>query len=676
MPDSAPLQTEVRPPRQRGRHVGLIILSVIVLALVALVLLGNWDWFIPVVQSRATAAIGRRVTITHLHVKLGRVTTMTADGVTLANPDGFPQQKPLAHFDSLTVAANVMSYFHGRAIVLPLIAIDHPDIAATALPDGSNNFILTFPAGSASSQRAANPPQIGDLRIEGGTAHVVDPKFRANFTLAIATRDATASGPAALVADATGTYAGAPITGQFTGGALLSLRDAARPYPLRIRIANGQTRVAVDGTVLNPLNFAGAEVTLKVSGTDMSALFPLTGIPIPPTPPFSIAGNLDYARPKIRLTNFTGRVGSSDINGDIEEDLGIGGKPDVTLNLWSRQVDLTDLGGFIGTAPGRKATPGQTAAQKQVLAQTEARKTPLPNTPINLPKLRAANVHLKYRGAHIENRYTPFDNIEAVLDVVDGRISIHPVSLAVGEGRVLGNIDLVPGERDIIQARADIKFQHIDLSRVLRATKTFKGQGIIGGEARIDADGNSLASMLSQGNGEAKLILLGGGNLSALLVDLSGLQFGNALLSALGVPERATIQCFVTDLPLRQGVATTKVFLLDTDEGRITGDGSIDFRDQTLQYSLTTRSKHFSVGSLPGPINIIGPLGSPSIRPGAEVVARAGASTGLGILLTPLGALLPTIQFGVGDDNACTRATVAEKQPLKMPVSARRRVHK
>jgi uncharacterized protein involved in outer membrane biogenesis len=182
--------------------------------------------------------------------------------------------------------------------------------------------------------------------------------------------------------------------------------------------------------------------------------------------------------------------------------------------------------------------------------------------------------------------------------------------------------------------------------------------------------------MMGQGNGEAKLILLGGGNLSALLVDISGLQFGNALLSSLGVPNRADIQCFVTDMPLHQGIASTKVLLLDTTEGRITGRGDIDFRDQSLDYSLTTRSKHFSIGSLPGPVNITGPLGDPSIRPSTETVARAGAAVGLGILLTPLGALLPTIQFGVGNDNACTRATLAEKAPLHVAAPRARRTHK
>ena len=127
---------------------------------------------------------------------------------------------------------------------------------------------------------------------------------------------------------------------------------------------------------------------------------------------------------------------------------------------------------------------------------------------------------------------------------------------------------------------------------------------------------------------------------------------------------------------MRQGTVDIKEMLLDTEEARVTGKGTLDLRDQTMDMSLTTRSKHFSIGSLPGPINLTGAITSPSIRPGAEVAARAGAAVGLGIVLTPLGALLPTVQFGVGNDDACPKAEAAEKQPLRAPPASKRHAHK
>jgi len=658
-----------------GRRIAIGLFGGFFLLILLLILFWNWDWFIPLVDAQASSALGRRVTIAHLHVRLGRNTTVAADDVVVANPAGFSQADALARIGRLTVVASVMDYIHHHTIVLPSVTLDRPDIHAVALADGRSNFLIkTTPAKPGTSPSA--PPQIGDLQINDGTAHVVDPRAKSDFTLAIATRPVSGSAASQIVVDARGTYAAQPITGRFIGGALLSLRDTAHPYPIDLHLANGPTKVSLVGTVENPLNFAGARLKLQFSGPDMAALFPLTGIPIPQTPPFSIAGNIDYRKPNIRFTDFEGRVGSSDLGGEIDVDPRAGGKPDVVMDLHSNRVDLADLGGFIGTPAGRKTTPGQTTAEKASLAKAETSKSLFPTTPINLPKLRAADIHLKYRGEHIENKYTPFDKLVVTMDVVDGKIDLHPLTFVVGDGDIASTISLAPGARDVIHADADIKFRHLELSRIMQATHSFKGQGILGGEARIDTDGNSLASMMGQGDGELKLVLVSAGQVSALLVDIAGLEFGNALLSALGVPSQAKIDCFVTDLPLNHGIVDTKAFVLDTNEARVTGTGTLDFRNQTLDYALTTRSKHFSIGSLPGPIDVTGPLGAPSIRPGTEVVARAGAAASLGVLLTPLGALLPTIQFGVGNDNACVTAEAAERQPLHVTPTTRRHAHK
>ena len=652
------------PARRRRIRIWPFILALLVLAIVLLVLLWNWDWFIPLVDRQASAALGRRVSIEHLHVRLGRRTTVTADNVQIDNPAGFPQKAPLARVGKLTVVADVMAYIHNRAIVLPQIGIDHADIAATAEPDGKNNF--TFDMKSQPNAKPAPPPQIGDLMISDSQAHFIDPRFKSDFIASISTPETAHGGVRSIVVEAKGTYAAQPVSGRFVGGALLSLRDAAHPYPIDIHLANGPTRVSVVGTVQNPVNFAGARVRASFSGPDMSLLFPITGIPLPHTPPFAISGNVDYAKPRFRLTDLEGRVGSSDLEGSITEDPQAGGKPDVTMDLSSRRVDLTDLGGLIGTTPGKKTTPGETPAQKRELSRGAAKKTLLPDTPIDLPRINAANVHLRYRGEHIENKYTPFDKLIMTLDLTDGRIRLHPVEVTIAEGGIIANVDLQPESARNVHAIADVNFHRLDLTRMMQATHAFQGKGIIGGEAKLDAHGNSLAGLLGHGDGEVKLALVGGGNLSALLVDIAGLEFGNAVLSALGVPSRTDIDCLVTDLPLRHGVLDFNVFLLDTQEARVTGSGDLNFADQMLDLTLTTRSKHFSVGSLPGPIHIQGPLGGLSIRPGAEVVARAGAAAGLGVLLTPLGALLPTIQFGVGNDNACTRATAIEHEPLRV----------
>ena len=150
-----------------------------------------------------------------------------------------------------------------------------------------------------------------------------------------------------VVAHAIGTYPGQPINGDFVGGAMLSLRDATMPYPVDLQVANGPTHAKLVGTVQDPLNFAGTDLKLELAGTDMEQLLPLIGIAFPKTPSYQIKGDLDYTNGKFHFRDFIGQLGSSDVQGTIEVDPGQK-RPVVTADVTSRQVDLADLGGFLG----------------------------------------------------------------------------------------------------------------------------------------------------------------------------------------------------------------------------------------------------------------------------------------------------------------------------------------
>ena len=646
-----------RTTRRTGRRLVTRPLAWVGVPIVLLVLLAvfwNWDWFIPIVQSQASAAIGRKVTIGHLHVRLGRVVQVTADDVVVANPPNWAaEDQPLAAIKALTIQADAWGYVRGHGLVLPLIGIDGARLLAAQHADGASNYQLATSGGGG----GGGAVKIGDLRISDTDAHVVMAKLKADFNAHVATEG---DGDAAkLVVDAKGTYAAQPITARLVGGALLSLRDKAHPWPIDLNVANGLTRVALDGTIADPLAFRGANVRLKFSGPDMGLLEPLVGFPIPQTPAYQIAGRLDLQGfSRIRFEDFQGRLGNSDIAGTIEEQPGateVKGKsrPVVTMDLRSNRVDLVDLNGFIGGTPGRTTTKEATPQERRAVAKANASPKLLPDTPISVPRLDWADIHLRYHGAHIEGRDIPLDNLTVALDVVGGRISVHPISFGVGKGRLISNIDLTPTNAKDVHARIDLRMQNLDVSRLMAATHTFQGAGSVSGVGGIDATGDSLAGLMANGNGEVKMAMAGG-DLSALLIDLTGLQFGKALLSALGVPTKTNVQCFVGDLGMQRGVLDFKAMTLDTGEAITNVGGNVNLSKETIDLALKTDSKHFSVGSLPTRIDIGGTFKDPSIRPGAEVAARAGAAVGLGALFLPL-AILPTVQFGTSeaDDARC-----------------------
>lgn len=634
---------------RRRAAVWLLALGVPVLAIGAVMVIWGADLLIPLVAGRASAALGRPVSIAHLHIVPGRILEVTADDVTIGNPPDWTGE-PFARVPRLRVQVDVWAYLRHGQLVVTLVELDRPQVTATQLSNGAANYKLELAGGSDGST------QIGEVRIDDGRARVRLAKLQADLTVGVATRQQ--DGQPQLVAETRGTYNAQPIEGRLVGGALLALRDADHSWPIDLRLQNGPTKVSLVGTVRNPMALEGADLKLQLSGSDMALLSELLGLPLPRTPNYQLAGQLDFVDGRVRLRDFNARVGNSDLAGTIEVDPKVE-PPEMVAHLTSRRVDLADLGGFVGAEPGRMDTQGQSGAQRAQMAQQEAKPRLLPDTPISVPKLHWANVHLQYRARSIQGRSVPLDNLEAKLDIVNGQVALHPLSFGVGKGNIKATIELTP-QGAAAHAKANVEFQRVDVSRLMAATHAFQGAGAISGSATIDAVGASLGQMLGNGQGGLKLAMAGG-DLSAVLVDLSGLHFGKALLSALGMPDRTQVECFLTDAGLERGVVRIRTLVLDTGEAVVTGSGAVDLRDEKVDIQLRTDAKRFSIGSLPAPLNIAGTLKNPSIMPGAELAARGGLAAGLGVAFPPL-ALLPTIQFGTGDDGRCAQLLARARQ--------------
>jgi hypothetical protein len=630
--------------------------ALVAAVLVAATLLWDWNWLRPLVEWQASAALGRPVHMSHFDMKLLSSTPrITADELTIGNPAGFPGDEEMGSAKRLNVRVDAWKALTGR-LSFPELTIDSPrgDLRADAKGHRNWDFGSAVASESEEQKKPFDLPEIGTLTIRDGRIRVADAKLKSDFVALIHTDEPKNGGEPTIAIDAKGSYSAQPFKMLFRGGSLLSLRETKTPYPVDLQAANGPTRISLKGTVLDPLTFAGARLQLELEGANLADLYPLIGVPLAPTPPYKLKGALDYTDAKFRFHDFTGTVGSSDLSGKIEVDPGKD-RPRVTADLTSHRVVMADLGGFIGATPGTEATPGQTANQKAEHARDAADEKLLPDDPINLPEIRAADFDVHYTGERIEGENMPLDNLVAHLIIEDGKVSLKPLSFGVGKGQIVSNVEL-DARAKLVHAKADVDFRKVDLNRIMKSTKVFEGAGTIGGRAYIDAKGNSLSAMLAGGNGDLKLFMAGG-DLSALLVNLAGLDLGRSILSALGLPQRADIRCMVSDFALRDGQLQTRALLFDTTEANITGKGVVTFWNEQIAYQIRTEPKHFSVGSIAAPIDIKGSLKDPSIYPDpVELAARAGPAAALGIFLTPLAALIPTIELGLGEDSDCVRS--------------------
>jgi AsmA family protein len=589
-----------------------------------------------IIQARASADIGRPITIGSMHINPGRIATITLDHVVVANPPGWPaSDPPLAEIPRLVMQVSLWDYLLHHEIVVPSVDIQDPHLFVAEAANKQANYRL---------KTGPSHTKMGVVRIEGGEVHAVLAPLRANFQVAIRTEQPPAK-PGQLFVDARGTYADQPIEARFVGGALLAAKSTTVPWPVDLSLRDGATTARTKGEVTHPLALSGARLSLSVAGPSLSALRPLTGIALPQTSPYRASGTLDIANQQVNLHDIAGVVGSSDLKGAITVTPGQP-RPVVRANLFSRSVNLADLSGVVGGTPPHE---GQSA-----------RNSVLPEKKLSVPQFHYTNVYLQYRAARIQGRSMPLDNVAVNVDVVNGNVLVRPFRFGIGGGQITGSVELQPVGQEV-QATAEVNFERVALSKLMSTTHAFQGTGTINGSASIRGTGDSVAAILGHADGKVTFGMTGG-DLSGLLVDLSGLEFGNALLSALGMPSKKTpIECMVADFDLQRGLLTSRALLVDTGDTIVRAGVQVSLYNQAMRIVIRTEPKHLSVASLPGPIEVDGTLKHPHIVPSVQTVVRGAAAAALAAIFPPLAAL-PTIQFPTSDEGRCEAVLAAARR--------------
>jgi len=422
---------------------------------------------------------------------------------------------------------------------------------------------------------------------------------------------------------------------QARGGALLTLSNSVRPYPIKVTATLGTTKASIDGTLIDPLHFNNEEVNFRLEGSDLALMYPIAGVPLPPTPAYKLAGYLSHSGDIWTFKRFKGKVGKSDLSGDFSVDTGKTPQL-ITADVVSHVLDMNDLAGIIGA--DNAAMPNGKV---------------LPTAPFNLEKLRAADADVRFKGEKIITQKLPIEKMEAHLTVKDGALKLDPLNFGIARGDLVTVITM-DGRKSHLVTHADITAKGLYLNLLFPESKlNDSSEGTLGGRATLDTSGDSIAQMMGSANGEAALIM-DGGTISELLLRLSNLDIANSFLVLLRGDKQVPVRCMVANFKAVGGNFQVQDLVLDTPKVNITGEGNVNFGDESLHLKLVSQSKGFSLASLRGPILITGSFKKPKVKPDmGKVMARGSLAAGLGALTAGIGALLPLLEFGKKKDSNC-----------------------
>ncbi len=575
----------------------------------------------------------------------------------VGNPSGMTGD--MASVGEFSFSLNPLALLDKR-INIPTLQFKQPNIELIRSADGKNNW--TF------EQKDKPSPWKMDIErivFTKGVVHYKDAIEKVDITADVdVLEDTSAYG---VGWKARGTFNGAPVTGTGKAGAVLSLKEQKTPFPLQADMRIGALRVAIEGTLTKPTKLAALDLRLKLAGPSMARLYAISGLVLPETPAFRTEGRLiallDDKSSRWNYDKFSGKVGSSDINGTLEFQTG---KPRGKLSgkVVSKLLQFSDLGPLIGADSNASKTA-------RGVAPVQPTGKVLPVEQFRTERWTAIDADVHYSAQRIiRDKQLPISKLSTHLILKDGVVNLAPLTFDMAGGTLNSTIKLDGSGREgknAIRATAKISARHIRIKELFPTLPDMQATvGQINGDAQLSAVGNSVASLLAGSNGEVKT-MINQGEVSKLLLEKMGLNIGSIILTQLFGDKQVKLNCMASDFAVTRGLMQTRVFIVDTEEAIINASGTINLATERMDLTLKPETKGLRIFSLRAPLHVRGQFNKPDVSVDKGVLAmKAGGAIALG-LAAPLAALIPLINAGPGGDSQCAQLLQASNIKPKAP---------
>lgn len=617
-----------------------ILLSLVTVVVGGLYLFVTSDYLRGQLEGRASDFTGRKTRIAHISIDWGTTSNVRLDGVEIANAQ-WGKAPHMLKVEQIDFDINLWPLLKGD-LVLPRLVLRKPELEIEVGDREQLNWSMGETPVATGAAKALEPdnrydtPLIGQLEITDGKLAYRDTKRKLELDGAVTTATGKAGDQPQAELSLKGKLEGQPLQVRFIGGSVLALRDTEQPYPLDLDIVFGATKLKAKGTVQDPFKWTGANVDLTLSGPNMSDIYPLLGIPGPPTPPYTITGKLEREPGVWKFVRSKWRVGESDLTGEVTIDERK--KPEfLTAKLVSQKLVFEDLAPLIGLPPARKTNVS--AKQAQTQQQLEASGDLFPNVPLNIEKLRAMNMDVTLDAKKvIAPPWLPVQALAFRVVILNGVATVKPLTMSVfGGGTIQGEL-VMDARTDTPKVRANLRAGDIEFKNFFRESRYFDAtQGKIQGRLALTGNGRSLAQVMDTADGHVALAL-GGGSVSSLMVSLAGLQIFDALILYVAGDNRIPIKCAMGRLNFQQGTVAFDRTLLDTQKSVLYVQGQASLKSQTVKAEIDAHRKGFDLLDLHGTVRVEGKLRNPQV--------------GLGRVFP-----LPTPVIGTAKDVACADLT-------------------
>nr|WP_255501123.1 AsmA family protein [Caulobacter sp. RHG1] len=653
----------------RSAKIGIGSALALVAAIIIFLVIFDWNWLRGPIGRFASAQLQREVVIAgDLRVHPWSFSPkVEAYGIRIGQPAWAKSVDKdagqMVQLQRIAVQVKVLPLLRGQ-VILPFLVVDKPDVRLLRAKDGKANWTFGAPRKDAKPLKL---PAIQRFVINDGKLRVDDRVGGALFVGSVNAQERAGERGGRFVLEGKGSLNRSGFVAQVTGGPLLNITPD-RPYPFDADVRAGSTRITANGSITRPFDLGRFETQLSIAGADLNRLHDLIGLTLPNTPPYKVTGKLVRKGQRFDFEKLSGRIGDSDIRGDLFVLTGRE-RPYLEADLRSRRLDFDDLGSLVGAAPATGKGETASAGQKVEARQRDATQRLLPDATLQVDRVRAMDAKVSYRADTVNAPNLPLRKVSLDLTLDKGVLNLDPIAFTFSHGDLKGKVRL-DANPAVPKTDLDVRLTNARLEDFIPIMSDGKRaiEGPVMARAKLTGTGNSVHRAAASANGSVTVVSPRG-QIRQAFAELLGVNASKGLILLLSKSEKETpVRCAIADFDVKNGVMTSNQIVADTGVVLARGRGTINLDTERMNFRIEGDSKKPRLLRLFVPITIEGPFMAPKIGLDAsKAVGQGGIAAALGSLVNPLAALLPFITTGEAKDADCA-GLVSEARQQGAPV--------
>jgi len=396
----------------------------------------------------------------------------------------------------------------------------------------------------------------------------------------------------------------------FTASGQLPTLDAlfpvGKPHAVRVVVDYDRTRLEAAGNATIDKDAPHFDGTVNLSGDTLHTLADLVGYSAHSFGPYKISARITADKAGVNANDVAMKLGKSAFRASLAADTRKT-RPQFTAKVHGLPVHLEDIGAkaWIPANVEKRVVEDARSSEKgeQATLDRDAR--------VLTRILQAFNLNLDLTFDEVSSAGEVIGRAELKARLDAGQLTVNPASLWIGQGRFSAEIQ-VDARGKVPQYAVKFEGTGFDYGPLMRAVDPqTPHHGTLDLSMDIKTSGPP-ETLAENATGSLDALILPKAQQAGAL-DVLGASVLRLLMRTLDPNSQSQLNCIVGSFDVDNGIATSRIVLLDTTLARVAGELVVDYRTREMRGRFAPRSKRPQLFSVVPGITVGGTLDAPDI---------------------------------------------------------------